>query len=284
MNAAEAFLEAAGPVDDPKAVAREVTTLCDRGRQAHPSLELEDATFGRYLAERVATDEPLLDALARLRGADLFLACACAQGDPRAIAAFDQAILAPAMATLVRRGEPKDLVDEGAQLVRARLFLVDRQITGFSGRGSLAGWVRVSVGRQVIDLKRAQPNHVPIEEDTAQELAEIDPELALLRRRYGPAFRAAFHDAFAKLSSEQRTALTLHFIDGLNLEGMARMLRVSRATAGRRVLDAKAELLEAFLSLLGERLNAPPSEIESLLKIVRSTLYGSLPRLLRAAE
>ena len=224
VNAAEAFLEAARPVDNVSAVALQVTTLCDQGRQAHPALKLDEAAFGRYLAERVATDEPTLAALARLRGADLFLACACAQGDPQAITAFDRSVLAPAMAALIRRVSRR-VVDEGAQLVRARLFLSDRQIHSFSGRGFLAGWVRVSLGRQIIDLKRAQPNNVPVEEDTAHELAAIDPDLAMVRRRYGPAFRKAFHDALAKLSSEQRTWLKMHFIDGLNLDGMSACFR-----------------------------------------------------------
>ncbi len=105
-----------------------------------------------------------------------------------------------------------------------------------------------------------------------------------MRRRYGEAFRTAFHDAFAKLSIEQRNVLALHFVDGLNLERIARILRVSRATAGRRVLDAKSGLLDAFLALLRERLKASPEEIESLLRVVQSTLYGSLARLLRGVE
>ena len=284
MDVVEAFLEAAGQVDDPEAVSSQVTTLHDRGRGAHPSLKLEDAIFGRYLAERVAATKPLSVALGKLRGEDLFLACACAQGDPRAIAAFDHAILVPAVATLVRMGEEKDLVDEVAQIVRERLFLVDRRITDFSGRGSLAGWVRVSLARQVISLKRSRHHTVPLDEDTAQELATIDPELALVRRRYGEPFRTAFHDAFAELSTGQRNVLALHFVDGLNLERIARILQVSRATAGRRVLEAKSELLDAFLALLGQRLKATPAEIESLLNVVRSTLYGSLARLLRGAS
>lgn len=268
-------------VDAAEAFLRAVTELLERGRRAHPTVAVDDGDFERYVAERVPPNDSASSGVAKLRGDDLFLACACAQGDAHAIAELDRAFVQPAMATLVRMGEDASLVDEAAQAVRERLFLSDRRITDFSGRGSLAGWVRVTLARQVSSLKRVRHPTVPLDEDTAEEIAAIDPELAIARRRYGAGFRDAFRDAFAELTAEQRSILALHFIDGLNLERIARILQISRATAGRRVIEARSALLEAFLALLSGRLKATRSEIESLLAIVRSTLYGSLARLLR---
>jgi RNA polymerase sigma-70 factor (ECF subfamily) len=284
VDAAEAFLEAAGGVADPRQLAAQVTELVDRARRAHPSLTVDDAVFGRYVAARIAPNENAADAVAKLRGDDLFLACACAQGDSRAISEFDRAVLAPAAAMLVRMGDESSIVDEAAQELRARLFLVEHRIVDFSGRGSLAGWVRVSLARQVISIRRSRHPTVQLDEDTAQELASIAPELEMARRKYGDAFRAAFRDAFAELTAEQRSVLSLHFIDGLSLERIARILQISRATVGRRVAESQSALLESFVALLSSRLKATRAEIESLLTIVRSTLYESLAQLLREPE
>jgi RNA polymerase sigma-70 factor len=143
--------------------------------------------------------------------------------------------------------------------------------------------VRVSLARQVVSIKRLRQHAFELDEDTAQQLGAIDPELAMVRRRYGQVFRTAFHDAFAELSAEQRNILALHFVDGLTLDRVAPVFRISRATARRRLLEAKSTLLDAFLTLVGARLEATPAEIQSLLAIVRSTLYGSLARLLRGS-
>ncbi len=111
----------------------------------------------------------------------------------------------------------------------------------------------------------------------------IDPELALIKRRYGAAFQDALRDAFASLAEEERNVLRLHFLDGLNLDAIARALRMSRATAGRRMISGRARVLEETLRLLGERLPASPAELQSLLEIVRSKLDLSLGALVRTA-
>jgi RNA polymerase sigma-70 factor len=123
---------------------------------------------------------------------------------------------------------------------------------------------------------------VPLEPNAADQLAASDPDLAMIRRRYGDVFQSAFQDAFRGLTPAQRNVLRLNFVDGLNLDRIAVILKVSRATVGRRVLEARTALLDTMLALLGERLRASPSEIESLLAVVRSTLYGSLAELLQS--
>jgi predicted DNA-binding protein (UPF0251 family) len=99
--------------------------------------------------------------------------------------------------------------------------------------------------------------------------AAIDPDIALLQRKYGAVlqrkygavFEAALREAFTQLDAEERSALKLSYAEGLNLEGVARALGISRATAGRRVLSGREKVREATLSLLQVRIQATPRRV-----------------------
>jgi RNA polymerase sigma-70 factor (ECF subfamily) len=278
-----AFLETSGEGERPEAdeIGPTLRRILEDARSTYPGVALDTATFGRHLAERVPPRQPIAAALARLHGTDLFLACACVQGDDAAIGVFERDFLGPAAAALVRAGEAPADVDDASQALRERLFVTGCKIRDYSGRGSLSGWTRISLARQHTSLQRSNRRPAPLAGDEGVEFVRLDPDLAVLRRRYASTFQGAFQDAFGRLTPEQRTILRLHFVEGLNLDRMAPMLNMSRATAGRRMLDAKRALLESILTLVGERLEATPSEVESLLTVVRSTLYGSLGALLR---
>ncbi len=56
--------------------------LYDAGRATWPDVELDRQEFARWLEARCASVD-------EVHGADLYLACACAHGDARAIAAFE---------------------------------------------------------------------------------------------------------------------------------------------------------------------------------------------------
>jgi hypothetical protein len=58
------------------------------------------------------------------------------------------------------------------------------------------------------------------------------------------------------------------------------MYRVSRATAGRLVVDAREALLAGTKRRLGEVLKLTPTELESLIGALQSDLQVSLVRLL----
>jgi RNA polymerase sigma-70 factor (ECF subfamily) len=280
---ARAFLDASGIKDDGEldAVDAQLTALFDEARASFPGIVVDPRAFARYLGERAGSQRSALASMAELRANDLFIACACAQGDPDGLATFEHDYLRPAGAALARSGADRLDVDDALQLLREKLLVAEGRLREYSGRGSLAGWVRVSLGRQLTSVQRTRGRVVPLEPDTADQLAAVDPDLALIRRRYGDVFQSAFQDAFHGLTPAQRNVLRMNFVDGLNLDRMAVLLQVSRATVGRRVLEAKTALLDTMLALLGERLRATPSEVESLLAVVRSTLYGSLGALLQ---
>jgi RNA polymerase sigma-70 factor (ECF subfamily) len=269
-----------GRVTAPEALEVMLRSALDAARRAYPQVTLSDARAVEAIAARVPTQADPCAGVRSLRVPELLLAVACADGEASAIAAFDEVFLLPAATSLVTAGQDPVETDDATQMLRERLFVVGIKIRDFSGRGSLAAWTRVSLARQLTTLQRANGRSMPLD-DAAEKLPAVDPELAVIRRRYGAVFRSAFEDAFGGLAPEQRSVLRLHFVDGLNLDRIAPILNVSRATVGRRVVEAKTALLRSILTLLGERLQATPSEIESLLAVVRSTLYGSLAGLMR---
>lgn len=247
------------------------------GREAWPGIEVDDEAFARWVAART----PPGGEAAALCLDDLYLAHACAQGDPRALARFDERFLAALPAVLHRH--PPAVVDEVRQLLRERLFVAPRpRIADYSGRGSLAAWVRVVALRLAANLRRGERDHEPLpDDDVPAALPALDPELALIRARCGEVFGAAFRDAFATLSVRERTALRLHFLDGLSLERVGAALGVSRATGARWILAGRERLGAELVRLLGERLRCERAELESLLGVVRSKLDLSLGALLR---
>src|SRR5438067_501924 len=61
------------------------------GARAWPEVKLDVESYVRHLAARVGADVDPAVVLRTIHASDLYLACACARGDPRAIAALDQA-------------------------------------------------------------------------------------------------------------------------------------------------------------------------------------------------
>ena len=248
------------------------TSAWDSARAAWPLLTLGAEAFEAFLDARPAG--------ARLHAADLYLAAACLAGERAAIEAFDRLFLAPLPQQLTRRGITRELGEETAQGLRVRLLLGEGgeapQLQDYDGRGPLGAWVRVVAARTASNARRDEANRVQLAQNAAPPGAAIDPELALVQRKYGAAFEAAVRDAFAVLDAEERTALRLSYANGLNLDGVALALGVSRATAGRRVLSGREKVREETLKLLRARIQATPTELASLLGVVRSKLELSL--------
>lgn len=254
------------------------------GRAAWPALPLSDEEFLRYLADRLPEGANLPEALDPFHIADLYLACACALAKPRALEAFERHCLAGLPAMLARFSRSSEFHDEVRQAVRERLFVckpgVRARIEDYGGRGALAGWVRVVAVRLAVDLLRQQ-NKQPLtsEDDVLEGLAiGADSELQVLAQRYRHEVKAAFREAFSALPAAERNLLRLHYLDNLTLEEIGAMKRVHRSTAARR-LARSCELVAAHThKILVERLGIEASQIDSVMRLLRSHLDLSLDR------
>ncbi len=268
----------------PEALESLLRRLVGEARAAWPTATLGAEAFVKLLAERASRAGAA--SLEGLHATDLFLAGACAAGDAAAIAALEQALLAPLPAALARSGVAKDVADEAVQALRERLLVARHgalpKIAEYDGRGPLAGFLRVAAVRAASNARRDESNRATLARASGAgpSLVAVDPELQLVQQRYGAVFKQALADAFAVLSEEERNTLRLYFQEGLNLEGIGRVLGLSRATVGRRMVSGREKVLEETLRLLGERIQASPAELRSLLGAVRSKLDVSLGALL----
>jgi RNA polymerase sigma-70 factor (ECF subfamily) len=157
------------------------------------------------------------------------------------------------------------------------------RIAGYSGRGSLAAWVRVTAAREAVDLRKKLsaggtallPEHTPV--------ATSDPELDLLRRKYGDVVRKAIVEAIRSLDPHEATVLRLFFLEGVKLESIASVYKTSERTARRSVANARQKTLDETRRLLGERVGGSITQLDSLIRLVQADLEPSLVKALRKA-
>jgi RNA polymerase sigma-70 factor, ECF subfamily len=257
------------------------------GRAAHPGVGIEAPAFADYLAERVARADDPRRALAEVHAADLYLACGCAAGNAAALAAFDRLILPRLRTTLRQVDRSPGFIDEMLQVLRVSLFVADGRkepaIATYTGSTPLLVWLRVVAVRAALRRKRQDRRLGPLEDDELADRAAPpeDAEVLYLRQRYAGAFRAAFRQAFESLDHRGRTLLRQHFLDHLSLDRLAQLHQVHRATVARWIAACRADLSRDVRRLLLEQLGGRPSEISSLVRVVRSEIRSDLGRLVR---
>ena len=129
--------------------------------------------------------------------------------------------------------------------------------------------------RIAADLRRAQK-----QEGRSVDLPFVarspDPEVAYLKERYRTEFEQAVEQAFGGLPTREGNVLRLHFLDGVAPAAIAAMYRVSVRTVQRWIAAAERDLLAGVRRILTDRLHLSPSELDSLLGLVRSQLSVSL--------
>jgi RNA polymerase sigma-70 factor (ECF subfamily) len=251
------------------------------GAAAWPGVGLSLEDFARHVDARLAQGNAA-EAIMR-HGDDLFLACACAQGNQRAIELFSKHLLGAVPAMVARVLPQGALVEELVQSLHEAM-LVGRegsppQIAGYRGSGSLAGWVRISAMRAAIRMKNRVARFASEAHIRSSEAPTIGPERRYMQREYGPAFAAAFREALVALPSPTRDLLRRYYVDGLTIDQLAERDKVHRATAARRVEAARKLVLAEVRRRAAERLRIGGDEIDSLLRQVASVLDVSIRQL-----
>ena len=252
---------------------------------AWPSIAIDAELYLRHLAAKLGERraEPAAHVLATMPAADLYLAAACAAGDAQALATFRAAMMPGLRATLRRLAATPAMIDEIEQRVLEMLFVASPparpQIATYSGRGQLRSWVRsigVRTGRRMMGAE-----HCPGNADELERLpaAVADPELQLFRTTYLADFRVAFARALAALAERPRNVLRQYYLDGLTTDQLGALYRVNRATAARWVSAAREGLLAATREHLAAALVIPISEVDSIIRLVRSQLDVTLREL-----
>jgi RNA polymerase sigma-70 factor (ECF subfamily) len=244
-----------------------VAEILAAARAAWPGVELDAEIFATYVAKRADGDGDL----AELRTSDLYLACACLESIPEALSAFETAFLARIDPHLRRYDPSPAFADEVRAILRERFFVWKNgdppRIAGYSGRGALGAWVRVAAVR--VALRLSTRGAQPVALDTA---VHADPEIDYVRTHYRSAFGTALAEGLRTLDADERKLLRLHFVEGLTIDGLAPIYQIHRATAARRLADARERLLRATRRHIANSLGIDGRELDSLLALVRSRI------------
>src|SRR5688572_29767740 len=228
------------------------------------------------------------DALDQLRASDLYLACACAQGDDRALTLFDAEFGRDIDLAIARSGNVNLTKDEFRQALRNKLFVAREdkapKIADYAGRGDLRSWVRVTALRMIVDIVRQRNagKEISVEADMlgAMPAGTDDPELDYIQKVYKSQFKDALQDAFGRLTPRERNLLRHQVIHGLNIDQVGAIYRVHRTTAFRWIEKARKSLLRETRSALMNRLRVGSGEFHSIMRVVQGDLDVSVRRLL----
>lgn len=238
----------------------------ETGRRRWPAIDVPLERWRAFVADREV-----------VHAEDFYLACSCALGIAGAIEAFEARWMPEVPLFLTGIERDPAVIDEVKQLLREKLFVgEEKKIAQYSGRGSLGSWLRVVTLRIASNRRRGEKNH----EEIGEEISSLDPELKIIQAKYRKPFDAALRSAFASLTAKERTLFRMHFVDGLSLDEMGRVFSVHRATVARWIALAREQVLERTMASLGDELRLNGPELESLLRIVRSSLDVSLQGLL----
>jgi RNA polymerase sigma-70 factor (ECF subfamily) len=243
------------------------------GAAAWPTVTLSLASYREHVQEH-AHDVRTVPA------ADMYLAAACAAGDPVALAAFRDTFVPVMRQVLGKLGMSAAQIDETVQRVLVSVFVGDGrapQIAEYGGRGTLRSWLRtiaVRTGRRMLGLEAAAPSG----QDELDELpgAVADPELEMLRTRYREQVRGAFAAAFAALGERERNVLRQYYIDGLTIDQLAALYQVNRATTARWVAGARLAVVANTREQLVGHFGISDTEVDSIIRLVRSQIDVSL--------
>lgn len=201
-----------------------------------------------------------------IRVDDLCLIIACERGDEKAwedlVANFDATVRSAARKMTSNSEDAEDL----AGSIWAELYGLRQDATGkkkgklayYSGRGSLAGWLRAVVSQLAVDEYRKQSRFVQIEEDRSFEnLAEdaannsdhsqvvhtgSNPEDILIENRTSADISKALRTAITELEPEDRLILKMYYFDNLKLKDIAAAFGYHEATASRKLVRVQSEI------------------------------------------
>ncbi len=251
-----------------------------------------------------ASAREISDFIDGVQADDLCLIVACERDDEKAwtelVARFTPTVRSAARSASSNEDAAEDL----AQSIWAELYGLrtgkdgkrSSKLAYYSGRGSLAGWLRAVVGQLAVDSYRKQSRLVQAEEDTeldriARELPSMsegqavvsasikNPEQVISNRFTESDLQQAFNDAISELPAEDRLLVKLYYFDELRLREAGAVLGVHEATASRRLTRIHSELRKRVSQILIQDKGWTKSETERSFAEVAQHLDADLESL-----
>ncbi len=245
------------------------------------------AAISKYLltGDNAVEREDIRGFIEEIRADDLCLIIACEQGDARAwedlVANFDATVKSAARKITSNSEDAEDL----ASSIWAELYGLREDAEGnrksklayYSGRGSLAGWLRAVVSQLAVDQFRKQSKFVQIEEDRefenlASEAAhnnnnhfttrDDNPEDLFADKQTDADVSQALKASIASLESEDRLIVKLYYFEGLKLKDIAATFGYHEATASRKLTRVQSEIRKGVESELCKKFGWTENEVK----------------------
>jgi RNA polymerase sigma-70 factor, ECF subfamily len=227
------------------------------------SLEQFTAILGTVVARTEdmsgSSKEEIATFLSGLKLDELALAHGCAAGNQHAwdvfLTKYRESIYQAARSITRNESTGRELADSlyaelygigPAEERRSKLAL-------YSGRGSLAGWLRMVLAQSFVNQIRAGKRLVSIEEEEEEhgtQFAAAAPESVAPA---DPRLKEAVDQVLGELSAEERFLLSSYFLDGRRLAEIGRTLGVHESTISRKMEKLLGEVRKRLRKALERR-------------------------------
>jgi len=257
--------------------------LCDEAEAAWPEFRIPRHIFLAKLRTVAPSDGTVAFDWTQLCHVDLYLAVACSIGESAAITVFSRRYMSRLSHYLRRFGDSSELIDDvRANLEDKLLFSAEvghpPRIHQYVGRGPLEAWVAMTAQRSLLSMLRSRGS--ASRSAPADELWELWSAASGLERdeshRFADTIRETLRQVIQSLPVRERNVLRLSIVEDVSLSQIARMLNVNQSTVSRAFhacLDKVNEEMRVRLKALhGMR----DSEIESVVRDLRSQIDLSL--------
>ncbi len=240
-----------------------------------------------------------------LQADDLCLIIACERGEEKAWNELVERFTATVRSAARSASANEDAAEDLAQSIWAELYGLRTRKDGrpasklayYSGRGSLAGWLRAVIAQLSVDTFRKQSKLVQAEEDTDLDRLARDahvsetqtfaasgiqnPEQALSNRFAQTDLQAALATAVRALEAEDRLLVKLYYFDNLRLREAGTVLGVHEATASRRLSRIQTHLRKRVSQILVDEKGWTKAETERSFAEVARNLDTDLEALIK---
>jgi RNA polymerase sigma-70 factor (ECF subfamily) len=250
-----------------------------------------------------ASSEEIKEFVDALNADDLCLIIACEKGDEKAwndlVKNFDSTVKSAARKYSNNAEDAEDL----ASSIWAELYGLKHDKEGklktklsyYSGRGSLAGWLRAVVSQLAIDGFRKTAKFVQIEEtrefeNLANESSENSDNAKIIHSSSNPEenfstkqtqkdVSNALRLAINTLEAEDKLILKLYYFDDLKLKDIGNTLGFHEATASRKIVRIQTEMRKSVEKILIAEHGWKKEEVKRYLTEAASKLDVGLERM-----
>lgn len=242
---------------------------------------------GAYEATPDAQKAAFFDSI---RVKELVLARACALGNEPAWEAFlieyREMLYSAAYGITKQDGVGRELADSlYAELfgMSARGEQRQSKLASYTGRGSLAGWLRSVLAQRYVDEYRKARRLVNIEDQDTDLLAATPEAPTIEEDAQREALGESVGEVLTQLAAQDRFLLHSYYLDGRNLAEIGKLLGVHESTISRRLKRLGQTLRQQILRKLKSSGLSSRAAEEALSCDVRD-IDVNVRRLLQVAE